>query len=117
MFMSIMCYALHIRHPRAHILPSLTATCQLCTVSLKAGLSTYNGFACRALYPPDRDPTQTDADIMGVARQAPAAVTGRLVLELKAKRQHEGEDTLEKGFAITKELKVCLLYTSDAADE
>jgi hypothetical protein len=42
---------------------------------------------------------------MGVARQAPAAVTGRLVRELKAKRQHEGEDTLEKGFAITKELK------------
>jgi hypothetical protein len=29
MFMSIACYALHIRHPRAHILPSLTATCQL----------------------------------------------------------------------------------------
>src|SRR5215467_12886621 len=43
--MSIACYALHIRHPRAQILPSLTATCQLCTVSLKAGLSTYNSFA------------------------------------------------------------------------
>jgi len=42
--MSIACYALHIRHPRAHILPSLTATCQVCTVALKAGLSTYNTF-------------------------------------------------------------------------
>ena len=44
--------------------------------------------------------------IMRVARQASPSATGRLVLELKAKRQHEGEDTLEKGLAITKQLKV-----------
>src|SRR5262252_2231736 len=104
--MSIACYALHIRHPRAHILPSLTATCQVCTVSLKAGLSTYNRFARRALYPPDGDSTQPDPDIMGVAGQAPTSATGRLVCELKANGHHEGEDTLQKRLAIAKQLKV-----------
>ena len=33
-----------------------------------------------ALETPDGEPTQTDTDIMGVARQAPAAATGRLVV-------------------------------------
>jgi hypothetical protein len=63
-------------------------------------------FACGALDTPDGETTQPDADIMGVARQAPPAATGRLVLELKAKRQNEGEDTLEKRLPIAKELKV-----------
>src|SRR4029434_7557713 len=106
MFMSIACYALHIRHPRAHILPSLTATCQLCTVSLKAGLSTYNRFARGALDAPDDDSTQTDARIMRVARQAPTAATGRLVGELKAQGQDKGEDELDKRLAIVKQAKV-----------
>src|SRR5262249_47465540 len=100
------CYALHIRHPRAHILPSLTATCQVCTVALKAGLSTYNRFACRALDTPDSDPAQTDADIMGVTRQAPAPITDGLVLELETEGQKEGEDTLEKRLPIAQQLKV-----------
>src|SRR5919108_493654 len=65
-----------------------------------------HGFACRALEPPDGEPTQTDAHLMRVARQAPPSATGRLVLELKAKRQPEGEDTLEQGLAITEQLKV-----------
>jgi hypothetical protein len=43
---------------------------------------------------------------MGVARQAPAAATGRLVRELKAKRQENSEDTLDKRFAIVKQTKV-----------
>ena len=43
---------------------------------------------------------------MGVARQAPAAATGRLVCELKAKGQEEGEDTFDKRLAIAKQLKV-----------
>jgi len=43
---------------------------------------------------------------MRVARQASPSATGRLVLELQDKRQHEGEDTLEKGLAITKQLQV-----------
>ena len=43
---------------------------------------------------------------MRVARQASAPVTCRLVCELKAEGQEKGEDTLEKGLAITKQLKV-----------
>ena len=85
---------------------SLTATCQVCTVSLKAGLSTYNGFACRALYPPDGDATQPDPDIMGVAGETPTAVTRGLVGELKADRQDEGQHTFDKGLPIAQELKV-----------
>jgi len=46
--------------------------------------------------------------LMRVARQAPTAVTGRLVDELKAKRQHEGENTLEKRLPIAQQMKVCL---------
>ena len=56
--------------------------------------------------PPDGDPTQADTDIMRVARQAPAAATGRLVCELKAKGQEEGEDAFDKRLAIAKQLKV-----------
>src|SRR5215813_371119 len=59
-----------------------------------------------ALDPPDGDSTQTDTHIMRVARQAPTAVTGRLVDELKAKRQHEGENTLEKRLPIAQQMKV-----------
>ena len=65
-----------------------------------------HGFTRGTLNAPDGETAQADSDIMGVARQAPASAAGRLVLELKAKRQHEGEDTLEKCFAITKQLKV-----------
>jgi hypothetical protein len=38
--------------------------------------------------------------------QAPAAATGRFVLELKAKGQEKGEDTFDKRPAVTKELEV-----------
>ena len=38
---NIACSALHIRNPRAHVPLSLAATCQPCSVSLKAGRSTY----------------------------------------------------------------------------
>ena len=38
---NISCSALHIRDPRAHVPLSLAATCQPCSVSLKAGRSTY----------------------------------------------------------------------------
>jgi hypothetical protein len=43
---------------------------------------------------------------MGVARQASASLTGRLVGELKTKGHHESEDTLEKRLPIAKQLKV-----------
>src|SRR5262249_26442836 len=62
--------------------------------------------ACRALDTPDGDTTQADPDVMRVARQAPPAVTGRFVEELKAKRQHAGEHTLEKRLPIAKQMKV-----------
>jgi hypothetical protein len=65
-----------------------------------------HGFAPRTLEPPDGDPTQADTNIMGVARQAPTAATGRLVLELKAKGQEKGEDTFDKRLAVAKELKI-----------
>jgi hypothetical protein len=43
---------------------------------------------------------------MRVACQAPAAATGRLVFQLKAKGQEEGEHELEKRLAIVKQPKV-----------
>ena len=51
---------------------------------------------------------------MRVARQAPTPATGCLVGELKAKRQHEGEDTLEKRLPIAQQLKVrCFISKID----
>ena len=49
---------------------------------------------------------QTDAHVMGVAGQAPAPATGRLVGELKAQGQHEGEDTLEKRLAVSQQAEI-----------
>jgi hypothetical protein len=43
---------------------------------------------------------------MGVARQAPTAATGRLVLELKAEGQKKSKDTFDKRLAVAKELKI-----------
>jgi hypothetical protein len=85
---------------------SLTATCQVYTVSLKAGLYTYNRFAPRTLDPPDGHPTQAHTHIMGVARQAPAPSTGGLMLQLEAEGQKEGEDALEKRLAIAQQVEV-----------
>jgi hypothetical protein len=70
----------------------------------------------RALDTPDGETTQTDADIMRVARQAPAAATGRLLPELKAQGQHEGHDTFEKRLAIAKELNVGRFVSKIDAD-
>jgi hypothetical protein len=43
---------------------------------------------------------------MGVARQAPTAAAGRLVLELEAKGHDEGEDTFEERLPIAKQLEI-----------
>jgi len=59
-----------------------------------------------ALDAPDGEPTQTDPRVMGVAREAPAAMTGRLVEELKAKGQEESQHQLDKDLAIAKQPKV-----------
>jgi hypothetical protein len=55
MFVSIMCFGLHIRHPQVHVpafpdsyLPGVYP------VSLKAGLYTYKGFAADAFQRPLR---------------------------------------------------------------
>jgi hypothetical protein len=62
--------------------------------------------ARRTLDAPDRESAQPDTDVVRVACQAAAAGTSRLVFQLKAKRQEEGEYKLEKRLAITKQLKV-----------
>jgi len=43
---------------------------------------------------------------MRMPRQAPTAVTGRLVGKLQAHGQEEGEDALEERLAIAKQMKV-----------
>jgi hypothetical protein len=65
-----------------------------------------HGFACRALDAPDGDSPYTDAHIMRVAGQTPAAPTGRLMLELKAQGEEKGEDELDKRPTVVKELNV-----------
>ena len=65
-----------------------------------------HGFAPRTLEPPDGDCAQADTHVMGVARQAPTAATGRLVLELKAKGHDEGDDTFAERLPIAKQLEI-----------
>jgi hypothetical protein len=65
-----------------------------------------DGFTPRTLDAPDGEPAQTDADVMRVARQAPTAATGCLVLELKPEREEERQHQFEKRLAVTKQLKV-----------
>src|SRR5215471_858051 len=43
---------------------------------------------------------------MRVTGQAPTAIAGGLVFQLKTQGQHEGEYAFDKRFAVTKELKV-----------
>src|SRR5215510_2312253 len=63
-------------------------------------------FTCRTLNTPDGHATETDPRIVRVTGQAPAPTTGGLMCELKAEGQDEGEDTFDKRFAVTKELKI-----------
>jgi hypothetical protein len=65
-----------------------------------------HGSTCGALDAPDGDATETDTEVMRVTRQAPSAATGRLVFQLEAHGQDEGEDTFEKRLAIAKQVKV-----------
>ena len=57
-------------------------------------------FTCRALYPPDSDPTHTKADRMRVACESPAIATARLVCELKAEGEDANEHACDKRLAI-----------------
>jgi hypothetical protein len=65
-----------------------------------------DGFTPRTLDAPDGHSTQTDAHIMGVARQAPASATGRLVFQLKAEGENESEHEFNKGLAVAKQLNI-----------
>jgi hypothetical protein len=73
-----------------------------------------DGFTPRTLDAPDGEPAQMDADVMRVARQAPTAVTGRLVLELKPEREDERHHQFEKRLAVTKQLHIgCFVLKID----
>jgi len=63
----------------------------------KMGQDREDGFAGGALNPPDREAAEADTRIMGVARQASTAVTGRLVSELEAKSKEKGYNELNEG--------------------
>src|SRR5919108_5169084 len=63
-------------------------------------------FAGRALDAPDRETTQADPGIMGMARQAPSPATGCLVFELKAEGHDEGQYAFEERLPIAKQLEV-----------
>src|ERR1700752_1760011 len=63
-------------------------------------------FARRTLYPPDSNPTETDAGIMRMACETPAPATGGLVRELEAEGHDEGDDTFEERLPITKQLEI-----------
>src|SRR5215475_11513097 len=65
-----------------------------------------HGFARRALDTPDGDSPHPDAQVMRVPGQASAAATGRLMLELKAQGEEQGEDEFDKRLAVVKELNV-----------
>jgi hypothetical protein len=73
-------------------------------------------FAPRTLDTPDGHPTQADAHIMGVARQASASATGRPVFELQADGQNEGEDTLEKRLTVFHQAEVGSLVSKIDGD-
>ena len=60
----------------------------------------------RALDPPDGKATEANPCIMRVAGETPAAATGRFVRELKANREEEGEDELDKRLGIAQKRKV-----------
>jgi len=60
----------------------------------------------RALDPPDGDPAEADTHIMRVAGQASVSTTSRLVFELQAKGQDEGEHAFDKRLAVAQQLRV-----------
>src|SRR4029450_11840395 len=62
--------------------------------------------ASGALNAPNSETAEPHAGIMGVASHRAAAVTGRLVFELEADGEDEGEDELDERLGIAKELCV-----------
>jgi hypothetical protein len=64
------------------------------------------GLASGALNTPNGQTAEPDTGVMGVAREAPTAGAGRLVVELEAEGQEKGEDEFDKCLAIVNELQV-----------
>ena len=62
MFESLVCYGVPMRHPRVHVPAFPEAPYQVCTVSLKAGLSTYNWRAGDGLQRPHALPLPAAPD-------------------------------------------------------
>src|SRR5262245_15100056 len=60
----------------------------------------------RALDAPNGHPTQTETDRRRMARQAPTAVTGRLVFQWEAEGEEEGEHAFEKRLPICYQAKI-----------
>jgi hypothetical protein len=58
------------------------------------------------LDPQDGAPTQTDPDVRGVVRDAPADMTGSLVGELTAQGEEQSEDACDKRWAVAQERNV-----------
>jgi hypothetical protein len=65
-----------------------------------------DGFAPCTLDTPDGEPAQPDTQIMRVTRQAPAPITGCLVLQLETEGQKECEDAFEERLAIVQQVSV-----------
>ena len=59
-----------------------------------------------ALDTPDEDPIEPYSDLVRVSGKGPSPATGRLVLELEAKSQQEGNHTFEKRLAVFNQAKV-----------
>ena len=72
----------------------------------KMGQDGEHRFTSGALNAPNSETAEANASIMGVASQRTAAVTGRLVGELKPQGKDEGQDKLNERLAITQELRV-----------
>jgi len=53
---------------------------------------------------------------MRVAGQTPSAITGRLVLELEAQGQEEGEHAFDKGFAVFQQPEVGYIVSAIDGD-
>ena len=73
----------------------------------KVGQDGENSFTRRTLDTPDGEVAQSDPDVMRVTGQTPFPATGRLVFELKAEGEDEGEDTLEKRLPVSQQAAVC----------
>jgi len=62
--------------------------------------------ACGALKTPDGEPAQPDPDVMRVTGQTPTSATGRLVFQLQAEGEEEGEETLEKRLTVSQQAAI-----------